>query len=225
MKKEEMKTVELYTLEHTMAKSLLEQFEYPWQALEHIGEFVENLGKTLSEEEYDNPVPGVWIHRTAKVAPTAGIMGPVVIGTGAEIRHCAFIRGKVLIGANSVVGNSSELKNSILFDNVQVPHYNYVGDSILGYKSHMGAGSITSNVKSDKELVKIHAEDEEIETGRKKVGAMIGDCVEVGCGSVLNPGTVIGKNSNIYPLSSVRGGVDANSIYKRQGEIAEKHND
>ena len=222
MKKSEMKIKDLYSLDHTMAKSLLEQFEYPWEALAHIGEHVEKLGESLSKNEYMNPAKGIWIHKSAKVAPTAGIIGPVIIGPEVEVRHCAFIRGKVIIGANAVVGNSSELKNVILFDNVQVPHYNYVGDSILGYKAHMGAGSITSNVKSDKALVKVHAEDGDIETGLKKFGAMIGDEVEVGCGSVLNPGTVIGKNSNIYPLSSVRTCVDAGSIYKKQGEVAKK---
>lgn len=222
MKKQEMKTKDLYTLEHSLAGSFLEQFDYPWEALPQIGEFILKLGETLPKSEYANPHEGIWIHKTAKVAPTAGVIAPVIIGPCAEIRHCAFIRGKVLIGANAVVGNSSELKNTILFDQVQVPHYNYVGDSILGYKAHMGAGSITSNVKSDKKLVKVHAEDGDIETGLKKFGAMIGDEVEVGCGSVLNPGTVVGKNSNIYPLSSVRGCISADSIYKKQGEIAEK---
>lgn len=222
MKQTEMRITELFDLEHTLAKSYLGQFTYPWEALEGIGSFVENLGASLPANEYANPMKGIWIHKTAKVAPTAGIIGPVIIGAGAEVRHCAFIRGNVLIGAGAVVGNSSELKNVILFDNVQVPHYNYVGDSILGYKAHMGAGSITSNVKSDKTLVKVHAEDGDIETGRKKFGAMVGDNVEVGCGSVLNPGTVVGRNSNIYPLSSVRGCVAADSIYKKQGEIAGK---
>ncbi len=222
MKKEEMKICDLYTLEHTMAKELMEQYTCPWEVLAHIGAFIEKLGMTLPKEEYDNPMEGVWIHKTAKVAPTACLTAPLIVGPGAEIRHCAFIRGSALIGAGSVVGNSTELKNVILFDKVQVPHYNYVGDSILGFKAHMGAGSITSNVKSDKTLVKVHAEDGDIETGIKKFGAMIGDCVEVGCGSVLNPGTVIGKNSSIYPLSSVRGCVNADSIYKKQGEIAEK---
>lgn len=222
MKKESMETTDLFSLEHTMAKSLLEKYEYPWEALAHIEEFVMKLGASLPEDEYMNPAKGIWVHRSAKIAPTAGIIGPVVIGPKAEIRHCAYIRGKVIVGAEAVVGNSSELKNTILFDNVQVPHYNYVGDSILGYKAHMGAGSITSNVKSDKTLVKVHAEDGDIETGLKKFGAMVGDNVEVGCGSVLNPGTVIGKNTNIYPLSSVRTCVDAGSIYKNQGEVAKK---
>jgi NDP-sugar pyrophosphorylase family protein len=222
MKKSEIKTSELFSLEHTMAAPLLEQYENPWEVLPHIGDFVMELGEKLSKEEYVNPQKGIWIHKSAKLAPTAGIIGPVIIGPGAEIRHCAYIRGKVIVGANAVVGNSSELKNVILSDYVQVPHYNYVGDSILGYRSHMGAGSITSNVKSDKKNVVVHAEDGDIETGLKKFGAMIADGVEVGCGSVLNPGTVIGKNSNIYPLSSVRGTVNANSIYKNQGEVAEK---
>lgn len=222
MKQNEMKISDLYTLKHTMAKSLMEKHTYPWEVLAHIGAFIEEAGKALSADEYDNPKEDVWIHKTAKVAPTACLTAPVIVGPEAEVRHCAFIRGKALIGAGAVVGNSTELKNVILFDQVQVPHYNYVGDSILGFKAHMGAGSITSNVKSDKALVKVHAEDGDIITGMKKFGAMIGDEVEVGCGSVLNPGTVIGKNSNIYPLSSVRGCVNSNSIYKRQGEVAEK---
>ena len=212
----------LYDLDHTQAKPLLEQVTYPWEALAGIGDFILELGKTLSEDEYDHPAENVWIAKTAKVAPTASITGPCIIGPETEVRHCAFIRGNALVGCGAVVGNSTELKNVILFDKVQVPHYNYVGDSILGYKAHMGAGSITSNVKSDKLLVVIKNGSELIETGRKKVGALIGDNVEVGCGSVLNPGTVIGRNSNIYPLSSVRGVVPANSIYKKQGEIAEK---
>ncbi len=213
---------DLYDLEHTQAKPLLEQVTYPWEALGGIGDFILELGKTLSDAEYDHPAENIWIAKTAKVAPTASITGPCIIGPETEVRHCAFIRGNALVGSGAVVGNSTELKNVILFDKVQVPHYNYVGDSILGYKAHMGAGSITSNVKSDKLLVIIKNGDEKIETGRKKVGALIGDNVEVGCGSVLNPGTVIGRNSNIYPLSSVRGVVPANSIYKKQGEIAEK---
>ncbi len=222
MKRQEMKTTDLYTLAHTMAEPLLASCEYPWEALPRIGDFLLELGAGLPADEYDHPSEGVWIHKTAKVAPTALLTAPVIVGPGAEVRHCAFIRGKALIGANAVVGNSTELKNVILFDNVQVPHYNYVGDSILGYRAHMGAGSITSNVKSDKKLVKVHTAEGDIETGMKKFGAMVGDCVEVGCGSVLNPGTVIGRNSNIYPLSSVRGCVDANSIYKKQGEVAAK---
>ena len=200
----------------------MEQYTYPWEVLAHIGAFIEETGKKLPDDEYDSPKEGVWVHKTAKVAPTASLTAPLIVGPEAEVRHCAFIRGKALIGAGAVVGNSTELKNVILFDKVQVPHYNYVGDSILGFKAHMGAGSITSNVKSDKTLVKVHAEDGDIATGMKKFGAMIGDEAEVGCGSVLNPGTVIGRNSNIYPLSSVRGCVNANSIYKKQGEVAEK---
>ena len=205
-----------------MAKELLEQFTYPWEVLAHIGDFVERLGETLPKDEYANPAEGIWIHKSAHIAPTAGIIAPVIIGPEAEVRHCAFIRGKVIVGKGAVVGNSTELKNVILFDGVQVPHYNYVGDSILGYKAHMGAGSITSNVRSDKALVKVHAEDGDIETELKKVGAFIGDEGEIGCNSVLNPGTVIGKKSNVYPLSSVRGCVNANSIYKKEGVIVEK---
>ena len=217
----------LYTLDQTIAKDIFEGVTYPWEVLPKISSFILELGKTLSEDDYEKRGENVWIAKSAKVAPTAFINGPAIIGKDAEIRHCAFIRGNAIVGEGAVVGNSTELKNVILFNKVQVPHYNYVGDSILGYKSHMGAGSITSNVKSDKTLVvvKDKTTGEEIETGLKKFGAMLGDFVEVGCNSVLNPGTVIGKNSNIYPLSSVRGGVDANSIYKRQGEIAEKHND
>lgn len=222
MKREEMKILEMYDLSQTMAADYLRQFTYPWEALAGIGRFAEELGASLSEEEYEKRGENVWVHKTAKVAPTACLTGPAVIGRSAEIRHCAFLRGNVLVGRGAVVGNSTELKNVILFNKVQVPHYNYVGDSILGYKAHMGAGSITSNVKSDKCLVIVHGEDEEIETGLKKFGAMIGDYVEVGCGSVLNPGTVIGRESNIYPLSSVRGCVNSHSIYKKQGEIAKK---
>ena len=218
MKKESMKTTDLFSLEHTMAKSLLEKYEYPWEALAHIEEFVMKLGASLPEDEYMNPAKGIWVHRSAKIAPTAGIIGPVVIGPKAEIRHCAYIRGKVIVGAEAVVGNSSELKNTILFDNVQVPHYNYVGDSILGYKAHMGAGSITSNVKSDKTLVVVKGETD-MPTGRKKMGAILGDFVEVGCNSVLNPGTILGRHSSVYPTSCVRGVVPANSIYKDKDHI------
>lgn len=212
----------LYDLSQTIAKPLLEQAEYPWEVLPKIGAFILELGKNLSPEEYDQPGEGIWVHKTAKVAPTACLMAPLIVCEGAEIRHCAFIRGNAVVGSGAVVGNSTELKNVILFNKVQVPHYNYVGDSVLGYKSHMGAGSITSNVKSDKALVLVHAEDGDIVTGMKKFGAMIGDNVEVGCGSVLNPGTVIGRESNIYPLSSVRGCVDEKSIYKARGEVAAK---
>ena len=218
---EQLKIQELYSdLSKTMAKELLESKIYPWEVLPEISAFLVKLGNALSE--YEKRGEDVWIAKSAKVAPTAYIHGPAIIGKEAEVRHCAFIRGNALVGEGAVVGNSTELKNVILFDKVQVPHYNYVGDSILGYRAHMGAGSITSNVKSDKLLVKVHAEDGDIETGIKKFGAMLGDCVEVGCGSVLNPGTVIGRNCNIYPLSSVRGCVDENSIYKKQGEIAKK---
>lgn len=222
VKIEEMKIKSLYSLEHTMAEKFLREYEFPWEVLPHIGEIIKALGKELPEEEYNKAGDDVWIHKTVEIAPTASIKGPAIIGEGTEIRQCAFIRGNALVGKGAVVGNSTELKNVILFDGVQVPHYNYVGDSILGYKSHMGAGSITSNVKSDKALVKVHSEDKDLETGLKKFGAILGDGVEVGCGSVLNPGTVIGKNSNIYPLSSVRGCVNENSIYKRQGEVVEK---
>ena len=219
---ENCKIKNLYNLEETMAKPLLEKVEYPWEALPKISEFIIQLGKTLDKEIYEEKQENVWIAKTAKIYPTAYIKGPAIIGENAEIRHCAFIRGNAIVGNNAVVGNSTELKNVILFNNVQVPHYNYVGDSILGYKSHMGAGSITSNVKSDKKLVVVKNGKEKIETGLKKFGAMIGDNVEVGCGSILNPGTVIGKNTNIYPLSSVRGVVEPNSIYKNQNEIVEK---
>ena len=212
-------TQAMLTLDETLAKPLLEQCQYPWEALPQIGSFIKALGPTLPEAEYDHPEEFVWIAKSATVAPSASITGPCIIGPETEIRHCAFIRGNALVGKGAVVGNSTELKNVILFDKVQVPHYNYVGDSILGYKSHMGAGAITSNVKSDKKLVIVKDGDERIETGLKKFGAMIGDCVEVGCGSVLNPGTVIGKESHVYPLSSVRGVIPANSIYKHRGEV------
>ena len=213
-------TKELYDLDHTMAGAYLAKYEYPWQALAGIKELIQELGAKLGED-YTEITPAVWVHKTAKIAPTAYLGAPCIIGAGTEVRHCAFIRGAALVGENCVVGNSVELKNVILFDNVQVPHYNYVGDSILGYKSHMGAGSVTSNVKSDKSLVVIHG-DQDIATGLKKVGAMLGDFVEVGCNSVLNPGTVIGRHSNVYPCSCVRGTVPANSIWKTGGKIVEK---
>ena len=219
---EECKIKNLYNLEETIAKELLEKHEYPWEVLPEISDFIIELGNKLDEAKYEKVREDVWIAKSAKVAPTAYIHGPAIIGENAEIRHCAFIRGKAIVGEGAVVGNSTELKNVILFNKVQVPHYNYVGDSILGYKSHMGAGSITSNVKSDKKLVIVKNGKEKIETGLKKFGAMLGDEVEVGCGSVLNPGTVIGKNTNIYPLSSVRGVVPEKSIYKNQNEIVEK---
>lgn len=220
---EECKICNLYDLSQTIAKELLENVTYPWEALPKINDFILELGSKLDSSKYEKVGEDVWIAKTATVAPTAYIHGPAIIGENAEIRHCAFIRGKAIVGEGAVVGNSTELKNVILFNKVQVPHYNYVGDSILGYKSHMGAGSITSNVKSDKKLVIVKNGKQTIETGMKKFGAMIGDNVEVGCGSVLNPGTVIGKNSNIYPLSSVRGVVPENSIYKNKNEIVEKY--
>ena len=219
---EECKICNLYNLEETIAKELLEQVTYPWEVLPKIEDFIVNLGKKLDKEKYDEISQNVWVAKSAKIAKTAYIAGPTIIGEEAQIRHCAFIRGKAIVGNGAVVGNSTELKNVILFNKVQVPHYNYVGDSILGYKAHMGAGSITSNVKSDKKLVIVKNGSNQIETGLKKFGAMIGDEVEVGCGSVLNPGTVIGKHTNIYPLSSVRGVVPENSIYKKQGEIVKK---
>ena len=216
-----MKTLELYDLSHSLAGEYLTQFEYPWQALAGIKNLILTLGKTLGEE-YTEVSPEVWVHSTAKVAPTAYIGAPCIIGANTEVRHCAYIRGIALVGENCVVGNSVELKNVIIFDNVQVPHYNYVGDSILGYRSHMGAGSVTSNVKSDKTLVVIKSADGQIPTGIKKVGAMLGDFVEVGCNSVLNPGTVIGRNSNVYPTSCVRGVIPANSIWKNNGTVVNK---
>ena len=219
---EECKIKNLYNLDETIAKDLLTQYSYPWEVLPHISEYILELGSKLPQEEYNKIGENVWIHKTAKVFESAYIHGPAIICKDAEIRHCAFIRGNAIVGEGAVVGNSTELKNVILFNKVQVPHYNYVGDSILGYKSHMGAGSITSNVKSDKKLVVIKDGEDKIETGLKKVGAMLGDNVEVGCGSVLNPGTIIGKNSNIYPLSSVRGVVPENSIYKCKSEIVDK---
>lgn len=218
----------LYDLEHTLARPLLEKLTYPWEALPKIKDFILELGAQLDENAYDEVSEHVWIHKSAKVFASAYIAGPAIIGPDTEVRQCAFIRGNALVGADCVVGNSTELKNVIIFDNVQVPHYNYVGDSILGYKSHMGAGSITSNVKSDKTLVHVkgktagNGQPFDIDTGLKKFGAMLGDHVEVGCNSVLNPGTVIGANTNIYPLSPVRGYVPAGSIYKTGGVIATK---
>ena len=217
-----LKTVDLYDFSHSQAGTYLSGFEYPWQALAGIKNLILTLGSQLGED-YTEVSPNVWVHHTAAVAPTAYLGAPCIIGAGTEVRHCAFIRGSALVGENCVVGNSVELKNVILFDSVQVPHYNYVGDSILGYKSHMGAGSLTSNVKSDKTLVVVKDGEEKLPTGLKKFGAMIGDHVEVGCNSVLNPGTVIGRNSNIYPLSSVRGTVPADSIFKTGGVIVKKN--
>ena len=218
----ELTVKELYDLNETIAKDIFDGVTYPWEVLPKIGDFILELGNTLPKEEYDQVGENVWIAKSANVFPSAYIHGPAIIGKNAEVRHCAFIRGNAIVGEGAVVGNSTELKNVILFNKVQVPHYNYVGDSVLGYKAHMGAGSITSNVKSDKKLVVVKTPEGGIETGRKKFGAMLGDEVEVGCGSVLNPGTVVGNHSNIYPLSSVRGFVPANSIYKKQGEVVTK---
>ena len=219
---EKLTVKELFNLNETIAKDILNSVTYPWEALPKISAFIVELGETLDEEKYEKRDKDIWIAKNATVATTAYIHGPAIIGENAEVRHCAFIRGNAIVGEGAVVGNSTELKNVILFNKVQVPHYNYVGDSILGYKSHMGAGSITSNVKSDKTLVTIRTEENIVETGLKKFGAILGDEVEVGCGSVLNPGTVVGSHTNIYPLSMVRGYVPAKSIYKKQGEIAEK---
>lgn len=219
---EECKIENLFDLNETIAKEIFDGVTYPWEVLPKINDFIIQLGNTLDPNEYDKIGEDVWIAKSATVAPTAYIHGPAIIGKNAEVRHCAFIRGKAIVGEGAVVGNSTELKNVILFNKVQVPHYNYVGDSILGYKAHMGAGSITSNVKSDKKLVVVKNDVERIETGLKKFGAILGDCVEIGCGSVLNPGSVIGKNTNVYPLSSVRRVVPANSIYKNQNEIVQK---
>ena len=218
----------LYDLSHTEAKPLMESYTYPWEVLPHIGEFIVKLGESLPKDEYTEVEEHVWVHKTAKVFASAYLAGPAIIGADTEVRQCAFVRGNALVGKGCVIGNSTELKNVIIFDNVQVPHYNYVGDSILGFKSHMGAGSITSNVKSDKTLVHVKGTDPEtnekfdLETGLKKFGAMLGNHVEVGCNSVLNPGTVIGSDSNVYPLSPVRGFVPAESIYKTGGVIVPK---
>ena len=213
----------LYTLEETIAASLFDGATYPWEVLPKIGAYIKELGAALDPEVYEQKGENIWIAKSAKVAPTACLNGPLIVDEEAEIRHCAFVRGNAIVGKGAVVGNSTELKNVVLFNKVQVPHYNYVGDSILGYKAHMGAGSITSNVKSDKTLVVIKVIGNPIETGLKKVGAMLGDNVEVGCNSVLNPGTVIGKNSNVYPTSCVRGVIPANSIHKNSGEIIAKN--
>ncbi len=213
----------LYDLNETIAAELFQGAVYPWELLPKISSFIVRLGSQLPADRYRQAGENVWIAVSAKVAPTASINGPAIIDEEAEIRHCAFIRGNAIVGKGAVVGNSTELKNVILFNKVQVPHYNYVGDSILGFKSHMGAGSITSNVKSDKTLVVVKDGHEELETGLKKFGAMLGDYVEVGCNSVLNPGTVIGRHTNIYPTSMVRGCIPAESIYKKKGEIAEKY--
>ena len=219
----EIEVKHLFNLDETIAKEIFEGVTYPWEVLPKIKDFILQLGSTLSLDEYDKIGEDVWVAKSANVFPSAYIKGPAIIGKNAEVRHCAFIRGNAIVGEGAVVGNSTELKNVILFNKVQVPHYNYVGDSILGYKAHMGAGSITSNVKSDKKLVVVKTPEGNIETGIKKFGAMLGDEVEVGCGSILNPGTVVGANSNIYPLSSVRGVVPENSIYKNRNEIVEKY--
>ena len=219
---ENCKINNLFSLDESIAKDLLIKYTYPWEVLPHISEFILELGKKLPKDEYKKIGEDVWIHKSAKVFESAYIHGPAIICKDAEIRHCAFIRGNAIVGEGAVIGNSTELKNVIIFNKCEVPHYNYVGDSILGYKAHMGAGSITSNIKSDRKLVVIKDGDEKIETELKKIGAMLGDNVEVGCGSVLNPGTIIGKNTNIYPLSSVRGVIPENSIYKKKNEIVEK---
>lgn len=219
---EACKIINMYTTTETIAQKLMERHVYPWEVLPEIGTFIRELGATLDPSRYEKRGEDIWVAKSASVAPTASLNGPLIIDEEAEIRHCAFIRGNAIVGKGTVVGNSTELKNVILFNCVQVPHYNYVGDSILGYKSHMGAGSITSNVKSDKTLVVVKSWEETIETGLKKFGAMLGDCVEVGCNSVLNPGSVIGPDTNIYPLSSVRGVVPAHSVYKDRDHIVEK---
>ncbi len=213
---------DLYTLDETIAKDVFEGCTYPWEVLPKISEFIIKLGNSLPSDTFEKRGENVWVAKSAKVAPTACLNGPLIIDEEAEIRHCAFIRGNAIVGKGAVVGNSTELKNVILFNKVQTPHYNYVGDSILGFKSHMGAGSITSNVKSDKTLVVVKAGDEQIETGIKKVGAMLGDNVEVGCNSVLNPGTIIGKGSQVYPVSCVRGVIPENSIYKDKDHVVKK---
>ncbi len=212
----------MFDLRHTVASDYLSQFSYPWEALSGIKFFIIKYGAELDEKKYNQLKPLVWVHRDTKIAPTAYIDAPCIIGRGSEVRHCAFIRGNALIGENCVVGNSTEIKNSIIFDGVQIPHFNYVGDSILGYKTHMGAGAITSNVKSDKSPVTVNADDGKIQSGLKKFGAIICDFVEIGCNSVLNPGTVIGKNTTVYPLSNVRGVIPQNSIYKNSGTIIKK---
>ena len=219
---EKLTVKKLYDLDHTIAKDLFLSITYPWEALSKIKDFILELGATLDSEKFDRIADDIWVAKSAKIAPSASLNGPLIIDEDAEVRHCAFIRGSAIVGKNAVVGNSTELKNCVLFDNVQVPHYNYVGDSIYGYKSHTGAGVIASNLKSDKSLVTVMCDGEKVETNVKKFGAMIGDFVEVGCNSVMNPGTVIGRNSNVYPLSFVRGYVEENSIYKRLGEVAEK---
>lgn len=219
---EQIKIQALYDLENTLAKPLLQRYTYPWEALSQIGEFIKELGKTLSQDEYEQKADDIWIAKSATIYSNCDITGPCIIGKNTQIRPNAFIRGNVFVGDYCVVGNSTELKNVILFDYVQVPHYNYVGDSILGYRSHMGAGSITSNVKADKTPVSVKGEEIEINTGLKKFGAMLGDFVEIGCNAVLNPGTIVGKHTNVYPLSMVRGVIPPNSIYKGKDEVVKK---
>ncbi len=219
---EEYRTTELFSLEHTLARPLLEQSEYPWEILRQIREFIIQMGESLPKEEYEEIAEHVWVAKSAVIAPTAYIGAPAIIGKRTEVRHCAFIRGSALVGEDCVVGNSTEIKNAILFDHVQVPHYNYVGDSVLGYHAHMGAGSITSNIKADQTSVTIRFPDQVFNTGLRKMGAMLGDWVDIGCNSVLNPGTVIGPHTNVYPLSMVRGAVPAAHIYKHAGEVVVK---
>lgn len=219
---DKLKNKNLFNMDETMASAIFEDVDFPWEVLPRIKDFIVEIGQSLNPDEYEQREENIWVAKSASIAPTASISGPCIIGKHTEVRPCAFIRGNAIVGENCVVGNSTELKNVILFNNVQVPHYNYVGDSILGYKSHMGAGSITSNVKSDKTLVTIRYGGDVIETGLKKMGAILGNYVEVGCNSVLNPGTIIGSNTNVYPLSMVRGYVPKGSIYKKQGEVVEK---
>ena len=222
MNKEELMIGSLLDLSKTYAAKIFEGLTYPWEALPKISDYIMAVGPSLSKDEFDQIGDNIWVAKTAKVAPTAFLSGPLIICPGAEVRHCAFIRGSAIVGSGSVVGNSTELKNSIIFQNAQVPHYNYIGDSILGYKAHLGAGAITSNLKSDKSIVTVPEDEGRINTELKKFGAIVGDNVEVGCNSVLNPGTVIGRGTTVYPLSMVRGTIPANSIYKKAGEIAEK---
>lgn len=217
-----LKISNLFDLNNTIAKELLERLEYPWEVFNTLEDFIMEIGPKLPKDKFEQKGDNIWIARSAKVAPTASLNGPLIIDEDAEVRHCAFVRGSAIVGKGAVVGNSTELKCTLLFDKVQVPHYNYVGNSVLGFKSHMGAGSITSNLKSDKSLVTVNVDGEKVETGMKKFGAILGDCVEVGCNSVMNPGTVIGKNTNVYPLSMVRGYVPESSIYKNKNEIVSK---
>lgn len=223
MGKEKMLAKNLFDYNRTIAKPLFESVDFPWEVLPKIKDFIIEIGKTLDPEVYEQKGENIWVAKSAKIFPSAYLNGPLIICEDAEVRHCAFIRGSAIVGKGAVVGNSTELKNSILFDGVQVPHYNYIGDSVLGYKAHTGAGTITSNLKSDKSLVTVAYDGKRVETGVKKFGAMLGDFVEVGCNSVLNPGSVVGRNTSIYPLSFVRGFIAENSIYKRLGEVAEKH--